>query len=477
MVAGSFFSQLAHSGLLPEMSILFGIFIICFLAYLLPVYSKGISLWVALISLGIAFYFSGSVDEIKPLQSMGIDPWTGILKRYFCIATAATLFAWLEWKQARIGDISSIFIALLLAACLSLMMLVQAADLWLMIISAEAFSFSAYGIASSNQTEDNSHESILRYFGIGALATSVSVFGLTWVIGFRESMPDGLLGFQNSEAFFPVAGAVFFLAFLFFKLGSFPFHAWVPGIFRTAPTPVAGFLAASPKVAAGFACLHLVQILDVNLSLPFVVLALFTGIFGNIAAFRASGLREMLAYSAIGQASFLVIPAIFSRQVSGAAGHLLYFSLSYAVAIQAAFFASQYFENQYRDRLSISDSAGFFRFHPLAVLVLTAILFSIIGIPPFAGFTGKLLVMSGLPAGLNLLPSGMVALLFLVGIINTVLAAGYFLKIPYSMIFKPSLLESHPLRSSSATLFLLLMGLVFLIAAFLFPAFFFSQDF
>ena len=136
-----------------------------------------------------------------------------------------------------------------------------------------------------------------------------------------------------------------------------------------------------------------------------------------------------------------------------------------------------FLENQYRDRLSISDSAGFFRFHPLAVLVLTAILFSIIGIPPFAGFTGKLLVMSGLPAGLNLLPSGMVALLFLVGIINTVLAAGYFLKIPYSMIFKPSLLESHSLRSSSATLFLLLMGLAFLIAAFLFPAFFFSQDF
>ena len=472
MESAPLFNPLSYSGLFPEYAVFAGIVLICLIIFLLPRLAGGISLWVALLSLFGAFFLSDNNPDALLPESLSLQSWTWVLKRYFCVATSVALFAWLEWKEERPVQLSPIFIALILLATLSLMILVQASGLWAMLLAAEGFSFCAYAIATGPENTKESREGILRYFGMGALATAVSVFGLSWIIGFQDIPFPGNAGFSNSFAFFPVAGAVLFLAFLFFKLGCFPFQNWVPGIFLSAPSPVAGFLAAAPKVAAGFACLNLVQNLDINLGFPMILMALFTGLLGNLAAFQSSKVKEMLAFSAIGQASFLLIPSVFSRQVSGADGHLLYFALAYATAVQAAFSACQYFENHLGDRLDNDDLQGMFKNHPAASLIFSALLLAIVGLPPFAGFTGKLLVMTGLPGGSNLLPSGWLYALFFIGLVNTVLAAGYFMRLPFAMFFKTRNAGSPGIRPSSASVVIMLLGLAYQLLAFIYPGFF-----
>jgi NADH-quinone oxidoreductase subunit N len=461
---------LPYSGLYPEYAVFGGVITIILLIFLLPRLAAALSVWISLFALGLAFYFSSRHSGGLLPSPLEASSWTDIIKQYFCVSAAVSLFAWVEWKQERKVVFSAIFLCLLLTAVLSLMVLVQAADLWLMILAAEGFSFSAYGLASANPDAENAAPDILRYFGIGALATAVSVFGFSWLKGFENAAITGEGGFADSLAFFPVAGAVFFLAFIFFKLGCFPFQSWISGVFISSPTPVAGFLASAPKIAAGFVCLNLFQLVDVNLTILFVFIAFTTGILGNLSAFQANQVKEMLAFSSIGQASFLIIPSIFSRQVSGAETHLLYFSLVYGTAIQAAFSAVQYFENSLGDRLRIEDFSSSSRLHPVPAFVFCGILFSIIGIPPFAGFTAKLLVMSGLPAGSNLFPSALLYALYFIGLLNTVLAAGYFLRIPYQMFFGKAEHENPVLRPSAASYIIMVAGILIQLLLFFFPS-------
>ena len=462
-------NPLSYNGLLPEFSLLCGIFLICLLVFINPEKTRGTAFWITLAVLGMAFFWADGDPAARFPAGISADSSGFILKRYFCISAAAFLFCWLEWQQESGMKMSALFFVLLLVSCLSLMVLVQVNSLWMMLLAAEGFSFSAYALAAHLGNNGNSAKSVLRYFGTGALATAVSLFGLTWLSGFEGIPADGISGFQDSLVFFPLAGAVFFLAFLLFKTGCFPFHSWLPEVFQEAPVPVAGYLASAPKVAAAFACLRLVQELNLNLSVPMLLLALITGLYGNLSAFRSTDLKQMLAFSSIGMAAFLLIPAIFARQISGSGSQLLYFSLAYGTAVQAAFCACQYFGGMKSERLLLSDFAGMFRLNPNGSVGLTALLLAIIGIPPFAGFTGKLLVMSALPAANGLEGNNRAILLLLVAVLITVLSAGYFFRVMYQIYFKEAREDLSFQRPFQASFLLMWMGVIWQLFAFFFP--------
>jgi NADH-quinone oxidoreductase subunit N len=464
------FSPAAYSGLYPEYAVSGGILAICLIAFIIPRLAAGVSVWIALLAICTAFFYTAADQSLLLPTGLSAGFSTGLLKKYFCVSASVVLFSWLEWRQERGLVFSPLFPCLLLTSVLSLMVLVQATDLWVMILAAEGFSFSAYCLAAWNSEGTDSGMNTLRYFGVGALATGISVFGFTWITGFNEVINSGEGGFSDSMAFFPVAGAVLYLAFIFFKLGCFPFQSWVSGIFISSPAPVAGFLASAPKVAAGFVCLNLVQVLDVNITFPMVFLAIATGILGNLSAFRSRNLKEILGFSAIGQASFLIIPSIFSKQVSGADSQLLFFALTYGIAVQAAFSAIQYFENSLGDNLTTEDLTGIGANHFIPALIFSCLLVSITGLPPFAGFTAKLLVMSALPAGGNLFPSGWLIILYGTGLITTIMAAGYFLPVPFKLFFVPGDREQHEIRSSAASVTVMLAAFLILILLFFYPS-------
>ena len=470
-----FFDPLAYSGLFPEYTLLASVLLISVLVCLFPSRAGGASVWISIFALGISFLLIEDGQSVLP-PGLESKPWTIILKRFLIISTAVTLFVWLEWKVSNPAKNSPLFFSLLLIACASLLILVQASGYWMLLLAAEGFSFCSYALVYNAAGRKSPDHAILRYFGTGALATGISVFGLSWLIGFEDISLSGTEGFGNSIAFFPVAGAVFFLAFLLFKLGAFPFQFWIPEMYAKAPAPVAGFLASAPKAAAAFACLNLTQLTQINIGFPLLCFALLSGIFGNLAAFQTKGVKEMLAYSAIGQASFLLIPVIFAKQVPGAGIQLLYFTMIYGSAIQGAFLCCQFFEPYFGSYPEIDAfiGSGNLRNHPLPSLLFTGFLISIIGIPPFAGFTAKLLIVSGLPAGTGLMGNAWPAAAFFLGLIITVLSAAYFFRLPYRMFFGRSIVDyfGDIPKPQIVVFFLMISGLIFQLLAFFFPGWF-----
>jgi NADH-quinone oxidoreductase subunit N len=470
------FDPLSYEGLYPEYLLLSGVIAICLLGFFLPRQSGGLSLWVALISLALAFFLSDYSEKGMVPKVLRQEPWIWILKRYFCVSAIVLLFSWLEWKQVRNLRLSPLFSGLVLMATLSMSILVQAKGLWMLILAAEGFSFAAYALIINTEDQKKTAASALRYFGVGAIATAFSVFGMSWILGF-QALPSQAAGdFGNSVAFFPVAGAVFFLGFILFKMACFPFQFWLPAVYESAPTPITGFIASAPKVAAGFACLNLVQELNINLGFPILCFALSTAIFGNLAAFQSRTIKELIAYSSIGQAAFLLIPQIFAPRISGAGSQLLYFSLVYGTAIQALFSGCQYLESKFGFTPEIADLSGFGRNHILPSMLFLALLLSIIGIPPFAGFTAKLLIISGLPVGEGLMGHAWPSVLFGMALLITILAAGYFFRIPERMFLGNLRINFvHAKNQPAVSVIIMVLGLLFQLVAFFIPSLFFPE--
>jgi len=461
---------LLQSGLASELALLCGILLLCILSFFAPGSSYGIGFWVALFAIGTSFFLSQTTPTEGEFYSITFDFFTGYLKKVFGVMVSVALFSFLEWKNGRNFQARTEILILLLISQLSLSILVQAKSLWLIFLAAETFSVCAFALARPLGTGKSESGSILKYFATGSIASAIGIFGLTWILGFQGTALEASNDILSSAAFFPVAGSVFFVSFLLFKLGAFPFHFWVPEVFEQAPTPFAGYLASAPKLAAAFALLHVVAVIEPNVTFPLIVLAFIGSFFGNLAALGSKNIKNLLAFSGIGQAGFLLIPAIFSKQISGSDYHLLIFGVGYSIVIQAAFCAVQYFENHLKDNLMVKDLAGQFNMHPLPSILFIVLLVSLIGLPPTIGFTGKLLLFSGILGGSNLFTKDILFILYGLGIGTTILSLSYYLMIPYFLIFKDKQMEDLPYRNSSASLLWIILASLFAILSFFSPA-------
>lgn len=464
---------LLQSGLSAEACILSGIFAIGLVLLFAPRMAYGIGFWISLFVLLGAFYFSGFTPDEGVFLGFRFGAYTVYLKRFFIISASIGLFGFFEWRQGRNLDLRPEIFIVLLLSLLGLNLLIQSESFWLIFFAAELFSICSYVLAKPVEKSPKGVESVLTYFGIGALASAIGLFGLSWVMGF-QGLPDSeaLLGL-SSLSIFPWIGTILFLSFLIFKLGGFPFHFWVPKVFENAPTPWVGYISVAPKVAGAFAFLHIVQQVSVDITLPICILVAIGATLGNLSALRSESLKNMFAFSSIAQSAFLLVPAIVGSRIPHVEIQLLIFAVAYGVANQGLFCGLQYFENHMGDKLKPEHLAGQLLLHPLPSIGLIILLLSVIGFPPTIGFTGKLLLISTLVPGSGLWPGSISAFLFGLLAINTLLSMAYYYKIPFQFIFKTKSLEFTTMRSSAATLFWIVFTSFFVLMAFIKPALFF----
>jgi NADH-quinone oxidoreductase subunit N len=462
-----------QSGLGAETALFSGItlIVLCFLFF--PGQSFGLAIWISLFSLGAAFYLTEFCPVSGEFQSLHFEYFTPFLKRFFLISSAVGLFGYLEWRSGRNEERRTEIFILLLLSLIGLMLMISAQSLWLMFLSAEVFSFCSYALAKPREKDEESVFSVVRYFGTGAFASALAVFGLSWLLGFEW---NGLETSSFEGIPFDIirsAGYLLFIGFLLFKSGSFPFHFWVPALYEKGPTPWIGYISAAPKVAAAFGIIHVSKMLSVSVSLPLFIICCFGLLWGSLAAFKSEKLKNLIGYSSIAQAAFLLVPSVFCQNMANTENQLLIYAVSYSVVIQGAFCAVQFFENHLQDNLKIHDLAGHFTVQPLAAIFLLVLILSIIGLPPTIGFSSKLLLFSTLlPMGGSwngLISNGLFALI----IASAVLSLGYFYRIPYQLIFKPKILEDIPLRPSSYSFFWLIAAGIFSLLAFFIPKIFF----
>ena len=319
---------------------------------------------------------------------------------------------------------------LILFATLGMLMMISANDLISLYLGIELQSLSLYVLAAIRRDSSRSSEAGLKYFVLGALSSglllygSSLVYGLTGVTGF-----DALAGRLTAAGGEPlsiglVVGLVFIAAGLAFKVSAVPFHMWTPDVYEGAPTPITALFAAAPKLAAIALLLRVMTgpfgELVAQWQQIIIAISVASMVLGAFAAINQRNIKRLMAYSAIGHVGYALV-GLAAGGEAGVQAVLIYIAI-YAVMVIGTFGCILCMRRQDRMVEGIDDLAGLGRSHPMLALAFTIFMFSMAGIPPFAGFFGKLYVfLAAIDAELYTLA--------VIGVLSSVVGAFYYLRI------------------------------------------------
>jgi NADH-quinone oxidoreductase subunit N len=315
---------------------------------------------------------------------------------------------------------------LVLLATTGMLMMISANDLIALYVGLELQSLALYVVASIHRDDVKSSEAGLKYFVLGALSSGMLLYGASFIYGHT-----GSLGFEAVKASIGdgkditvIFGLVFVIAGLCFKISAVPFHMWTPDVYEGSPTPVTAFFATAPKVAAVALFARVLMEAFPGIAdqwrqiIAFVAIASMA--LGAFAAIGQTNLKRLMAYSSISNLGYAMV-ALASGSVEGAQG-LAIFMAMYLVTTIAIFAAILALKTGNGRAETIADLSGLARTRPGIALVLLICMFSLIGIPAFAGFIGKYFAFAAaIKAGL--------VWLAVIGMVASVISAFYYLRI------------------------------------------------
>lgn len=305
-------------------------------------------------------------------------------------------------------------------------------------LGLELASIAAWALTTINGNV-SSQRAALKYFVFGSVASALMLYGMSWLYGISGSMTITSAAFKSAVlAADPVVVTVAFALVttgILFKISAIPFHFWAPDVYASAPVSVVAFFSTAPKIASLGFLWHLTYAFA-PVGPSFIWLCLIAGVtltVGNLAALGQTSFRRLMAWSSIGQSGFL-ISALLSGTAIGRDAALMY-ALFYTIGNVAVFELIRIAEKQLGDKadylLALTGlglkSRGAFLWGITAVVALL----SLVGLPPTAGFTAKFMVFTALLEEYNKQGSGWLLSVLLLGLLNTVLALFYYLKVPY----------------------------------------------
>ena len=322
---------------------------------------------------------------------------------------------------------------LLLSSILGMMVMISSNDLIVFYMGLELQSLSLYVLASFNRKNLLSSESGVKYFVLSALSSGLLLYGCSLIYGFSNSTNFILIAENlNSSNYGLTFGIVFILVGLAFKISAVPFHMWAPDVYQGSPTSVTIFFAVLPKIAALTVFIRFLYIPFINLidqwQMIIVFLSIASMLFGAIAAIGQKNLKRLIAYSSIGHMGY-ALAGLSVGSNEGIQSAIAYISIY--LIMNLAFFSclfmirksENYFEN-------IEDLTGLSKNHPILSISLLIVLFSLAGIPPLAGFFAKFYIF------MAVIEQSMY-FLAVIGLLSTVIAAYYYLRIIKIIYFDP----------------------------------------
>ena len=335
--------------------------------------------------------------------------------------------------RARVRMLQFEYPTLITFATLGMLMMVSANDLMALYVAVELHSLPLYVAAAFRRDTRRSTEAGLKYFILGALSSGLLLYGCSLVYGFTGATGFAAIAEQVAGGVPAVGlliGLVFIAAGLAFKASAVPFHMWTPDVYEGAPTVVTAFLTAAPKVAA------VALILRVLVE-PFgglvgewrqivVFLSIASMALGAFAAIWQTNIKRLMAYSSIGNIGYALV-GLAAGTEQGVQGVIVYMAI-YLVMTVGTFACILAMRVQGEMVESITDLAGLGRTRPLMALALGIFMFSLAGIPPLAGFFGKLYVF------LAAIESGLYTLA-VIGVLTSVVGAFYYVRIVKLMYF------------------------------------------
>jgi len=446
---------------LPELALTVGILVVILCDIALKGLRNRLNPLLTLFTLLLAAYYTLQLNGVASASlfhgMLAIDGFAQFFKLFLLLAAVLVVLASLhstELASVHQGE----FFALLLAVTLGMVLLANSTNLAMLYLSLELVSLTSYIMVGYLKTDRLSNEASLKYILFGAVSTGSMLYGLSLIYGMTGSLNlytirDAFLsqGLEGINQFTILLILVLAMAGFGFKTAVVPFHFWCPDVYAGAPTPVTAFLSVAPK-AAGFAVLlrfffsgmsqtgggRWSAIGGINWPLVLIGLSVLTMTLGNVAALTQNNLKRMLAYSSIAHAGYILMGVVVltGEGVKAILVYLfvyLFMNLGAFLVVTIIYNSDQTFE--------IEDYNGMFKRSPFVAVAMAIFMLSLIGIPPFSGFMGKLYVFgSVIDKGLYWFAA--------IGALNAAVAAFYYMRVLKAMLIEDSKRTSAPLQIS-----------------------------
>jgi NADH-quinone oxidoreductase subunit N len=393
--------------------------------------------WGALVGLGVTFGIStllighraSAFNDTLVLDSYAL--FFDLLLLGVAMLVVLMSMSYVEETGTGAGE----YYALLFFALAGMILMASAVDLILIFLGLEVMSISIYILAGAWRTQVRSNEASMKYFLLGAFATGFLLYGIALVYGATGSTRLEIIADKIASPLdrrLLMAGVAMLLVAFGFKVAAVPFHMWTPDVYEGAPTSVTALMAVAVK-SAGFAAFARVFLgtfgaLHADLSALMWVIAVATMTVGNVLALAQRNIKRMLAYSSIAHAGYILVALTAGGPVGGAAA--LFYLLAYAWMNLGAFGVVLALGRRGEPHEEIDDYAGLGWRSPLLGTAMAIFMLSLTGIPPLAGFAGKLYVFSAA------VREGYLALA-VIGVLNSVISAGYYVRLLVVMFMTP----------------------------------------
>jgi NADH-quinone oxidoreductase subunit N len=407
---------------------------------------------LGLITIGLLLVFGN--HEPKSLFNGLIvsDSFSYYFKWIFLIATIAVVLVSKYTKELQDSSLSE-YNYLLLVVLFGLFLMASATNLLTIYLGIETVSITSYILAGFMKNNRQSNEASLKYVLFGAFASGMMLYGFSWLYGISGStnlldIKEALIYSGNPLLIY--SSLLLVLVGIGYKLSMVPFHYWTPDVYEGSPTPITAFLSVAPK-AAGFALLIRVfymtfsnidysPILQLQWPTVIAILSAATMTLGNFIAVQQSNVKRMLAYSSIAHAGYILMAMTVMSNVAIQA--IMFYMFVYLFMNLAAFFIAIFVSNKLNAH-TIDEWNGLGFRSPLMAGIMVLLLVSLTGLPPTAGFVGKVYLFSAL------IKADSFYWLLVIAILNSVVSLFYYFKIVKSMYFEKtdniSLVKPHPM--------------------------------
>ena len=404
--------------------------------------------WLSLLGIvlaGAAAVWMISLGEPQQFQDMAVADGYSLAFMLVILAAAALGVLLAQSTIPHVSPQAGAYYSLLLLSVAGMMFMGAALDLLVVFLALEILSLALYILVGFNRDEPRSAEASLKYFLLGAFASGFFLFGVALVYGATATtnLPAIAAVLANGDAsaalsmtsttgaLYLYAGTAMLLIGFGFKVAMVPFHMWTPDAYQGAPTPVTGFMSVATKAAA-FAAFMRVFVLALPAAQPqwswaIAVLAALTMTLGNLAALRQTSLKRMLAYSSIAHAGYALVG--LAPGTSQGVSAVLFYLFAYTFMNLGAFAVVTALERLGENDVLNGRFAGLADRQPALAAAMAIFMFSLAGIPPFAGFFAKFFVFSAAMA------EGW-GWLVVIGVVNSVISAFYYLSITVQMYFR-----------------------------------------
>ncbi len=342
------------------------------------------------------------------------------------------------------------FYELLLVTLFGMYLMISARHFLLFVVGLEAASLPLAAMVAFDKKHYESHEAAVKYILTAVFSSAVFMMGLSFVYGLAGTLYfDGIASALTAEPnVLLIVAIAFVIAGIGFKLSLVPFHLWTADVYQGAPTSVTAYLSVISKGAAAFAFLVVMaQVFGALYSNVWewmlYALIILTITIGNLFALRQNNMKRFLAFSSISQAGYIML-GVIAMNATGMAS-LLYYILVYVFSNLAAFGVVAAIENK-TGKLSMEDYNGLYKTNPRLSVTMMLAMFSLAGIPPFAGFFSKFFIFTGA------IQQGSIAIyvLVLIALINTIPSLYYYLRVVKAMFINDNETPIETFKSSAS---------------------------